>query len=105
MLGVLFWLSVLAILYVYAGYPVVIYLLSKIFSRPVKSYPITPFVTLLFAAHNEEKVIYKKLENTLALDYPRDKLQVLVVNDGSTDRTAEIVREFSGRGLNWWIFL
>ena len=54
-----------------------------------------PFLSIIIPAHNEEAVIVKKLENTLALDYPPGKLQVLVADDGSTDRTAEIVRDYS----------
>lgn len=99
MFGILFWLSILAVVYVYAGYPALVYIVSKLFGCPAKSAPIVPFVTLLFAAHNEEKVIQKKLENTLALDYPSGKLQILVVNDGSIDRTAEIVRLYTERGV------
>ncbi len=99
MLGILFWCSVFLVFYVYAGYPLAVYILSKAFARPPASSPITPGVTLLFAAHNEEKVIRKKLENSLALEYPRDQLQILVVNDGSVDRTSEIVRSFSSSGV------
>ncbi|NWF65644.1 MAG: glycosyltransferase family 2 protein [Chloroflexi bacterium] len=99
MLGILFWLCVLAVVYVYAGYPALVFLFSKMFNQAVNTGDVSPLVTLIFAAHNEEKVIEKKLENTLALEYPREQLQILVVNDGSMDRTAEIVRRYQNKGV------
>jgi cellulose synthase/poly-beta-1,6-N-acetylglucosamine synthase-like glycosyltransferase len=58
-----------------------------------------PFVSFVIAAHNEEAVIAKKLENTLACDYPPERLQVLVASEGSSDRTPDIVAEFLNRGV------
>jgi cellulose synthase/poly-beta-1,6-N-acetylglucosamine synthase-like glycosyltransferase len=60
---------------------------------------IEPKVTFLITAYNEERSIAAKLENTLTLDYPREKLEVIVASDGSTDRTDEIVKSFSDRGV------
>lgn len=99
MLGLLFWFCVLGVMYVYAGYPLLLAIFARLFSRPVLTAEITPTVTLLIAAYNEEAVIAGKLENCLALDYPAEKLQVLVAADGSTDRTVDIVRSFSSRGV------
>lgn len=94
MFGVLFWLSVFTVFYVYAGYPILIAVLAR-FRRPLLFSPgYYPSVTLIFAANNEEKVIASKLENTLSLDYPRENLQILVADDGSVDRTVEIVKNF-----------
>ena len=94
-----FWVSVFLIFYVYAGYPLFIYFLSN-FGRPLlSSAEVRPYVTLLFAAYNEEDTIREKLENCLALEYPREKLQILVVNDGSEDNTASIIREFENQGI------
>ncbi|UCD56209.1 MAG: glycosyltransferase, partial [Candidatus Hydrogenedentota bacterium] len=59
----------------------------------------TPPITVIIPAHNEEKHIRRKLENALCSDYPRELLEVMVIDDGSTDRTAEIVREFEGDGV------
>ncbi len=59
----------------------------------------TPNVTVLITAYNEEKDIRAKLENTLQIDYPKENLEILVASDGSTDKTDEIVREFSARGV------
>ncbi|MGC8856508.1 MAG: glycosyltransferase [Anaerolineae bacterium] len=100
MFGVFFWLSVLVVLYVYAGYPALLAVLARLFPRPLHLADITPTVTILVAAYNEEAVMADKLENCLSLDYPAEKLQVLVAADGSTDRTAEIVRLFADRGVD-----
>jgi len=58
-----------------------------------------PNVTVLITAYNEEKNIVAKLENTLSLDYPKEKLEIIVASDASEDRTDQIVREFSDRGV------
>ena len=87
------------ICYTYAGYPLLLWLLSR-FARPPAAERSTRFpLTLIIAAHNEEASIREKLEMTLKLDYPPDKLQILVASDGSTDRTNEIVREFAAKGV------
>jgi cellulose synthase/poly-beta-1,6-N-acetylglucosamine synthase-like glycosyltransferase len=68
-------------------------------SKAVKRSQIEPTVTILITAFNEEAAIREKLSNTLAIDYPNDKLQVLVASDGSTDATDDIVREFANKGV------
>jgi len=98
--AVIFWLSLLGILYTYVGYALIITLLARWRARPVKQGDITPTVTMLVAAYNEEACIGRKIENTLALDYPPDKLELLVVTDGSTDRTPDIVRTYAERNAN-----
>ncbi|HEY9856818.1 MAG TPA: glycosyltransferase family 2 protein, partial [Stenomitos sp.] len=67
--------------------------------RPHRMQPITPKVTLLIAAYNEEDVIEAKLENCLALEYPRDRLEIVVVADGSTDRTPELAHRYRTCGV------
>lgn len=99
MLGFLFWLFVLLIVYTYAGYPFLIWLFSHTASRPKTDLTVTPYVTLLIAAFNEEKVIAQKIENSLRLTYPRDRLQILVMDDGSEDRTQEIIKSYADRGV------
>lgn len=100
MLGLLFWLSVFLIVYTYAGYPFLVWLFSRVASHPkVASSVQTPSVTLLIAAFNEEKVIAQKIENSLQLIYPRDRLQILVMDDGSEDRTQEIVKNYADRNV------
>lgn len=77
--------------YVYIGYPLLLALLGLFFRRPRPEPGYTPSITVLIAAYNEEAAIGRKIEQTLALEYPADKLEILVVSDGSTDRTDEIV--------------
>jgi glycosyltransferase involved in cell wall biosynthesis len=90
-----FWVSVALTLYAYVGYPCALLALSLFRRRPVKRAPITPQVSLIIAARNEEQRIAEKLRNTLDLDYPAGALEIIVASDCSTDRTEEIVRSFS----------
>ncbi len=85
---VTFWISACLVVYVYAGYPAALWLLGVLgVSRPVRQLAIEPTVTLVVSAYNEVAVIDEKLRNSLALDYPADKLHVLVVSDASSDGT------------------
>ncbi|HSA99599.1 MAG TPA: glycosyltransferase family 2 protein [Anaerolineales bacterium] len=87
-------------MYAYFGYPLLIFLLSKLISKP-ETYPVNqPPVTLLIAAYNEESVIESKIRNSLAIDYPKDLFQVLIVADGSTDKTCEIVKRYTTSGID-----
>lgn len=99
MLGPLFWLFVLLIVYTYAGYPFLIWLFSRTAPHPKTDSNAKPYVTLLIAAFNEERVIAQKIENSLQLIYPRDRLQILVMDDGSEDRTQEIIKSYADRGV------
>lgn len=97
----LFWISAAFVVYVYFGYPVLLWLLRFLTRHSSKREPIEPSLTLLIAAHNESDVIAGKVRNALALEYPATKLQIVVASDGSKDNTAEIVRSISeaeGRG-------
>lgn len=96
---VVFFAAVALILYTYVGYSLVILALSRFVYNPVRRAPIEPRVTFMITAYNEEKNIAAKIEQTLSLDYPREKLEILVASDGSTDRTDEIVRGFSDRDV------
>jgi cellulose synthase/poly-beta-1,6-N-acetylglucosamine synthase-like glycosyltransferase len=96
---IIFWTSVGALFYVYVGYPLVVYLVSRLFPKNVHRGEFEPRVTILITAYNEEKDIRHKLENTLKIDYPKEKLEILVASDGSTDATDEIVREFATGGV------
>ena len=100
MLEIFFWFFVGAILYVYFGYPLLLLILSK-FHRapPVQKADITPTVSLIISAYNEKEVIAKKIENALTLDYPKDRLEIIVASDGSIDGTNEIVSNFTGQGV------
>ena len=103
-----FWASIALLLYTHAGYPIVLWILTRIRGeRPPR--PATgdlPPVSLVIAARDEEEVIARKVRNALALDYPRDRLEVIVCSDGSTDRTvaeaetagADLVLDLPHRG-------
>ena len=95
-LEVLFWLAVAGLGYVYLGYPLILFFGSRWFPRPVRKAGWEPEVTILIAAFNEERWIRQTIENKLALDYPRERLQLVIVSDGSTDRTAEIAATSQG---------
>ena len=90
-----FWISMAVCVYIYFGYPALLGVLSRVRPRPVREGDVTPKATFIIPAYNEEKNIAAKIENTLALDYP--DLEVLVVSNGSTDATNEIVRRYSDR--------
>src|SRR5580692_10128846 len=95
MTKLLFWISVAFPLYVYIGFPLLLWLLQTLVRRAPLKQPIEPSVSLLVAAYNEAAVIADKIRNSLALDYPAEKLEVVIASDGSKDATAEIVRSFS----------
>jgi cellulose synthase/poly-beta-1,6-N-acetylglucosamine synthase-like glycosyltransferase len=95
----IFWSSIFLALFAYFGYPVTLKLFTMIHKKNVERAPVTPLVSLIITAFNEEKRIREKLENTMKLDYPRDKLQVIIASDGSTDGTHAIVKEYADRGV------
>ena len=97
MAKLLFWISAGFTVYVYFGYPLLLWALQAVFPSSPRKQPVEPSVSLLVAAYNEAAVIADKIRNSLALDYPADKLEIVVASDGSKDATAEIVRSFSGR--------
>jgi cellulose synthase/poly-beta-1,6-N-acetylglucosamine synthase-like glycosyltransferase len=94
---VLFWASLAGILWTHVGYPLVAALLARVRSREVHKADVTPSVTVIIPAHDEEGVIGARLDNLLALDYPREQLEIIVVSDGSTDGTDGIVQDYASR--------
>jgi cellulose synthase/poly-beta-1,6-N-acetylglucosamine synthase-like glycosyltransferase len=92
---IIFWLSVALVFYTYAGYPLLLWILQSVFRRPVNKSPIEPSVSLLISAYNEAHVIGEKVRNSLLLDYPADKLEIVVASDGSSDDTARITRQIA----------
>ena len=99
MAEIIFWSILGIIFYAYLGYPLFILFLSLFVNKKVNKGNIEPSVTFLIAAYNEEKNIREKLENTLSLDYPKEKLEIIVASDASEDRTDEIVKEFADQGV------
>jgi hypothetical protein len=92
-LEILFWASAALIVYTHAGYPLVLWLLSRLRrTRTHGTLEELPRVSLIVSAYDEEQVIAGKVENALALDYPRERLEVVVASDGSSDRTCELAR-------------
>lgn len=85
------------VVYVFAGYPAIAGLLARLRPRPVRAdATFTPRVSLVIVAHDEEDVIEDRLRNVAELDYPRDRLEVLVVSDGSQDATPQRAEAFPG---------
>ena len=96
---ILFWLFIFLVFYAYLGYPLLLIILAVFLRKPVEKCDIAPSVSLLISAHNEEKVIKQKIENSLSLDYPKEKLEIIVLSDGSTDRTNEIALGYQDYGV------
>ncbi len=96
---IIFWASVGLIFYVYLGYPVLVYVISRIFPKRVKRAEIEPHVSIIITAYNEGRDIRAKLENTLLIDYPLEKREIIVASDCSSDKTDEIVSEFADKNV------
>lgn len=90
---IVFWSCLAVCLYIYFGYPALLFILSRIRPRALRHGEVFPPVSIIVAVYNEEAVIQQKIENALALDYP-GPLEVVIASDGSTDRTVEIARRF-----------
>lgn len=99
MAEIIFISSVFFIFFAYFGYPLTLLAVSWGCGKSVKRATITPSVTFIITAYNEENRIRDKLENTISLDYPEKNLQILVASDGSNDRTNEIVRNYRSQGI------
>jgi biofilm PGA synthesis N-glycosyltransferase PgaC len=95
-----FWLALALVLYSYLGYPALVVLLARLRPAPrVRRAPCEPAVTVLIVVHNEEACLEQKLRSVLALDYPAERREVLVVSDGSTDRSEAIAASFAASGV------
>jgi cellulose synthase/poly-beta-1,6-N-acetylglucosamine synthase-like glycosyltransferase len=95
----LFWLSLFLIFWTYFGYMLALKIISIFAAKAVKKSDYFPEVSLIVTAYNEEQNIERKIENCLSLTYPADKLEIIIVSDGSTDRTEEIIRSYEDRGI------
>jgi cellulose synthase/poly-beta-1,6-N-acetylglucosamine synthase-like glycosyltransferase len=96
-LEVLFWASLGALAWTHAGYPAAAAFVALVRRRPVRTGDSAPSVTVIVAAYDEETVIERRLDNLLALDYPSDRLEIVVASDASGDRTDELVEAFAAR--------
>ena len=92
---ILFFFSLFIIFYIYGGYLLLTILISLVKRRPVNVSDIEPSVTIIIPAYNEEDHIEATIRNKLSLDYPHSKIEIIVISDGSTDHTDEIVRQFN----------
>lgn len=92
---IVFWVCIGLYAYILIGHGLLLAFLSLFFKKPVKKKNITPHVCFIIPAYNEERLIEMKIQNTLELDYPADKLEIVIVSDASSDRTDEIVRKHS----------
>jgi glycosyltransferase involved in cell wall biosynthesis len=87
---IIFWLSLIGIFYTYLGYPVVMWILARKWSRPWNATSITPSVSVVLAVHNGSLLLARQIQHLLDLDYPNIK-EIILVSDGSTDGTAELL--------------
>jgi cellulose synthase/poly-beta-1,6-N-acetylglucosamine synthase-like glycosyltransferase len=97
-------ISVLLLGYTLVGYPLLVILLASLRPASRRTSRISPSVTVIIPAFNEEAVLAEKLESVLALDYPPDRMQILVADDGSEDATAAIARSYQGRGVELYAY-
>ena len=98
-LQLIFWSSIFLILYAYLGYPLLLKGISLFMYKTVNKGTIFPPVSFIITAHNEESIIKSKIENTLSIDYPRDKLQIIIASDASDDATDRYVLEYKNQGV------
>ena len=94
---IVFWTAIALVLYAYFGYALALKLLAIVRNRPVQRAAITPGVSLIIAAHNEERRIGQKIDNTLAQDYAPAALEIIVASDCSSDGTDDVVRGYAPR--------
>ncbi|HXJ06277.1 MAG TPA: glycosyltransferase family 2 protein [Candidatus Acidoferrum sp.] len=89
-----FWCATFLLLYTYAGYPLWIYLRSRLHPRPQQQRSILPTVSIILAVHNGASLLRQKVAHLLSLDYPQGRMEIEIVSDGSTDGTDDILKEF-----------
>ncbi len=89
-----FWLAACLMLYTYAGYPLWMYLRSRLRPHPQRQGSILPTVSIILAVHNGAALLRQKVAHLLSLDYPQDRMEIEIVSDGSTDGTDDILKEF-----------
>ena len=101
-LQISFWVLLILFVHCYVLFPITLPFVSEIFKRKEtenQNGSDTPKVSILISAYNEEAVIERKIQNLLELDYPKDKLEILIGDDGSTDKTVEIVERYKDQGI------
>ncbi len=101
MIQYLFILCFILVLYIYLGYPSCVFLLASFFPRKSQQQPFQADVSILISAYNEEKFIGKTIENKLLQNYPNGSIEIIVISDGSTDGTDDIVKNISNDKLTF----
>ncbi|CAN5728222.1 glycosyltransferase family 2 protein [soil metagenome] len=97
--SLIFWICVLSIAYAYLGFPLLVMMVGKLRNRSVLKAPVTPLLSLIIAAYNEEECIGGRIENALAGDYPAEGLEIIIASDGSSDGTEAVVESYADRGV------
>ncbi len=97
----IFWFFLFLIIYCFFGYPALLWAVAQVSRRPVRKSAILPSVSIVLSVWNEEDVIEGKLKNLLALDYPADKMEIIIGSDGSDDRTNAIVKSLRDPRINF----
>ncbi len=96
---VIFWISFALLFYTYAGYPLLLMVIGRFRCKPVRRKRIYPMLSVIIAAHNEQAGVRLKLANTLSLHYPKNRIEIILVSDGSTDNTVGVAAEFASAGV------
>jgi cellulose synthase/poly-beta-1,6-N-acetylglucosamine synthase-like glycosyltransferase len=99
MLEVLLWSAIFLLGYIYVGYPVLAIAIARLWPRPADKGAISSAVTVVITAFNEEKHIERKIRNVLELDYPNDRVDIIVASDASSDATDQIVLAFNAANV------
>ena len=102
MTEIIFCVSLIALVYIYLGYPLIVLLLAAFRPRHVRKESFEPCVSILIAAYNEERHIRNTIRNKLAQNYPKDKIEIIIISDGSNDKTDVIVQSFSDKGVKFF---
>src|SRR4029450_5472045 len=97
--GAFFWVSLVLLVYVYVGYPLIAVVRARLSAQPRRKAPIEPTVSIVVIAHNEAERIGGRIENLLALDYPRHKLEIVIGSAGPTDATVDRARGYERFGV------
>lgn len=97
----LFWICFALIIYCYFGYPMGLWLASCLLNRPTRKNDFLPSISVVISVWNEEDVIRKKISNLLDIDYPAEKMEIVIGSDGSSDHTNNIIRSFNDKRIQF----
>lgn len=97
----LFWIATAFVGYVLVGYPTLLWMVSRFRRRTHERKTIRPSVSVIVVVHNQAGILGEKIENTLQLAYPKDKLEIVIGSDHSNDATVDIIKSYEGRGVKF----